>query len=73
MFFLAERNGDLSCLLLLLLLFFIRQIFSCVCFQIQIMANSNRRRLSFVDFAHPQAWHKLIEYAEVTIAFTKLS
>jgi len=41
--------------------------------QIQHMANSNRRRLSFVDFAHPQAWHKLIEYAEVTIAFTKLS
>jgi hypothetical protein len=37
------------------------------------MANSNRRRLSFVDFAHPQVWHKLIEYAEVTIAFTKLS
>lgn len=37
------------------------------------MANSNRRRMSFVDFSHPQVWHKLIEYAEVTIAFTKLS
>ncbi|CAF3809547.1 unnamed protein product [Rotaria magnacalcarata] len=36
------------------------------------MANSNRRRISFVDFSHPQVWHKLIEYAEVTIAFTKL-
>ena len=41
--------------------------------QVAIMANSNRRRLSFVDFAHPQVWHKLLEYAEVTIAFTKLS
>ena len=37
------------------------------------MANSTRRRLSFVDFAHPQVWHKLIDYAEMTIAFTKLS
>ncbi|CAF2400060.1 unnamed protein product [Rotaria sp. Silwood2] len=36
------------------------------------MANSTRRRLSFVDFPDPQVWHKLIEYAEVTIAFTKL-
>ncbi|CAF1008539.1 unnamed protein product [Adineta steineri] len=36
------------------------------------MASNSRRRLSFVDFAHPQAWHKLIEYAQVTIAFTKL-
>ncbi|CAF0922143.1 unnamed protein product [Rotaria sp. Silwood1] len=36
------------------------------------MANSTRRRLSFVDFPDPQVWHKLIEYAEVTITFTKL-
>ncbi|CAF1527991.1 unnamed protein product [Adineta ricciae] len=36
------------------------------------MAANSRRRLSFVDFAPPQAWHKLIEYTQVTIAFTKL-
>ncbi|UJR36286.1 hypothetical protein I4U23_029015 [Adineta vaga] len=36
------------------------------------MANNARRRLSFVDFAPPQAWHKLIEYTQVTIAFSKL-
>ncbi|CAF0940712.1 unnamed protein product [Rotaria sordida] len=36
------------------------------------MASSSRRRLSFVDFPDPQVWHKLIEYAEVTITFTKL-
>ena len=35
--------------------------------------SSSRRRLSFVDFAHPQVWHKLVEYAEVTITFTQLS
>jgi hypothetical protein len=37
------------------------------------MANSTRRRLSFVDLSHPQVWHKLLEYTEVTIALTKLS
>lgn len=37
------------------------------------MATNIRRRLSFVDLAHPQVWHKLVEYADVTIAFTKLS
>jgi hypothetical protein len=37
------------------------------------MANSARRRLSFVDCAHPQVWHKLLEYTEVTIDLTKLS
>lgn len=43
-------------------------------FQIKSMANSsNRRRLSFVDFTHPQAWHKLIEYTDVTLTFAKLS
>ncbi|CAF1352372.1 unnamed protein product [Rotaria sordida] len=36
------------------------------------MANTTRRRLSFVDLAHPQVWHKLVEYTEVTIAFAKL-
>ncbi|CAF1223630.1 unnamed protein product [Rotaria sp. Silwood1] len=36
------------------------------------MANATRRRLSFVDLAHPQVWHKLVEYTEVTIAFAKL-
>ena len=36
-------------------------------------SNNPRRRLSFVDFAHPQVWHKLIEYSEMTIALTKLS
>jgi hypothetical protein len=35
--------------------------------------NSNRRRLSFIDFAHPQVWHKLLEYSEMTIELTKLS
>jgi hypothetical protein len=37
------------------------------------MANNTRRRLSFVDFAHPQVWHKLLEYTEVTIDLAKLS
>lgn len=37
------------------------------------MANNSRRRLSFVDFTHPQSWQKLIEYADVSISFAKLS
>ncbi len=37
------------------------------------MANNTRRRISFVDLAHPQVWHKLLEYTEVTIALSKLS
>jgi hypothetical protein len=37
------------------------------------MASSARRRLSFVDLAHPEVWHKLLEYTEATIALTKLS
>ncbi|CAF3334165.1 unnamed protein product [Rotaria sp. Silwood2] len=36
------------------------------------MAKATRRRFSFVDLAHPQVWHKLVEYTEVTIAFAKL-
>jgi hypothetical protein len=35
--------------------------------------SSSRRRVSFVDFAHPQVWHKLVEYSEATITLTKLS
>lgn len=48
-------------------------------FQIAHMAasyssnNGSRRRVSFVDFAHPQVWHKLVEYSEATITLTKLS
>ena len=34
---------------------------------------TSRHRASFVDFAHPQVWHKLVEYSEVTITLTKLS
>lgn len=37
------------------------------------MASNTRRRVSFVDFAHPQVWHKLLEYTEVTISLAKLS
>ncbi|CAF1421947.1 unnamed protein product [Adineta steineri] len=36
------------------------------------MANSTRRHVSYVDLSHPQEWTKLLEYAEVTIALTKL-
>ncbi|CAM4758221.1 unnamed protein product [Rotaria magnacalcarata] len=36
------------------------------------MASNSRRRLSFVDFSHPQVWHKLVEYTEVTISLAKL-
>lgn len=42
-------------------------------FRLKKMANNSRRRLSFVDLAHPQVWHKLLEYTEVTIALAKLS
>jgi hypothetical protein len=42
-------------------------------FQTRHMANSTRRRLSFVDLAHPQVWHKLLEYNEATVALAKLS
>lgn len=37
------------------------------------MANPTRRRLSFVDLAHPQVWNKLLQYTQVTLTLTELS
>ncbi|CAF3572491.1 unnamed protein product [Rotaria socialis] len=36
------------------------------------MASNSRRRFSFLDFSHPQVWHKLVEYTEVTISLAQL-
>lgn len=36
-------------------------------------AGHGRRRLSFMDFAHPQLWQQISDYSDMTIAMTKLS